>query len=588
VRENVSVIETTLVLAVVAPVLAALAIILAVIDHLRAPEPGDWWFVACVAAFVIAAIPFSPFGFDYDSADLPYVWRLVTCVIVVLPPLLVRMVALLTGRVESRLVPATFGLSGTVVAALLLMPTFPGPTHQPAPLYYSISFGAFSVLFIAAIATCITWLAQAVRGAVGPARVRGILLLATFVPLGVLTGAWLAVPTESTEFAWSAVAFVGSLPFWLAIRAPRGMFQLLARESADPADGVARLVRSTDVRTDLRAALEPTRRAWGLHGIDVINADGGLVERVGAARTPQRAASRVVDVDGLAGGMRLVLHADTLSPTIRPGDRAVLELLASSIQLAFDRQDAAARTVAAVNVSAAAAEAIELANRRVEHADEATQRVLATVADELHEPAGALLGLTRTSESRWSELPPEQLLPLQALVARRVERIAATVEQLLLASAIQNGTLLGGREQCDVVELLRGAARTADIEDVVVDCPPDEANSCIVETDPLALRHVVAALVDNAARHGAGPIQLTVQRRADCVRVEVADHGDGVRNEFEGRLYDRFSRDSAPGQAGIGLGLAIARELVDSLGATLRYRRDGVRTVFEVLLPVTP
>ena len=64
-------IETTLALAIVAPVLAALAITLAVIDHVRAPAEGDWWFVATIAAFVIAAIPFSPFGFHYHSPDLP-------------------------------------------------------------------------------------------------------------------------------------------------------------------------------------------------------------------------------------------------------------------------------------------------------------------------------------------------------------------------------------------------------------------------------------------------------------------------------------------------------------------------------------
>jgi signal transduction histidine kinase len=580
------VIETTVTLAIIAPVLAALAIVVAIVDHLRAPDEGDWWFVGSLAAFVIAAIPFSPFGFHYDSPDLPYFWRLATGAIVLLPTLLLRVVVTLTGR-GRRIVLGTHALTGFLLVWLLTIPTFPGPAYEHAPWYYSVAFAVFALLYLVAIGTAIVLLARAVRQASGPARVRGNLLLATFVPLGVLTFAWLVSPTESTEFIWSTACFLVSMPFWLAVRAPRGVFQMLAREPADPTDGIARLVRSQHVRADLPAVLESTLRAWGLLGVLVIDEDERIVEAIGI---PPRATSSVhglkrLEFRGLSGGVRVVLLADALSPTLRPQDRATLELLATSIQLGLERQAAAEREHAVELESAAAAETLELANERLEQATELRDRFVNAVAQELRNPVARLLGLSRTTGKGWHELPQDQLEPLQHLVARQGERIATVVERLLLVSSIESGTLRATPERLDLRELVQSSARDTDVDHVLeFETPGDEAN--LVHAESLAVRAIVASLLENARQYGEPPIIARAQRIGDEVLLEIVDHGSGVRAEFEPQLFERFTRDVPASEPGTGLGLALVRELAHAQSGSVGYHRDtDGRSVFWVRLP---
>jgi two-component system, OmpR family, sensor histidine kinase KdpD len=118
------------------------------------------------------------------------------------------------------------------------------------------------------------------------------------------------------------------------------------------------------------------------------------------------------------------------------------------------------------------------------------------------------------------------------------------------------------------------------LEGVELDVPADLA--AIV--DPLVLERVVTNLVTNASRYGAPPIRIGAQQRDRHLRVAVEDAGPGVPRELEDRLFDRFSRGSG-GEAGHGLGLAIARAYAQAHGGDLFYdpRERGAR--FELVIP---
>jgi signal transduction histidine kinase len=196
-----------------------------------------------------------------------------------------------------------------------------------------------------------------------------------------------------------------------------------------------------------------------------------------------------------------------------------------------------------------------------------------------------MLGLTRRSETQWSQLPPDQLAPLQGLLGRQSERLASVVEQLLLVSSIEDGTLRSARTSTDAGALLRTVARESGLDEDTSTPAADDESSCTVELEPVGVRRILSILVDNARRHGAEPIQLRSRREADHVALDVVDHGPGIDPSFLSTMFERFTRNSTAGKPGVGLGLAIAHELATSLDAHIGYRRDGGQTVFTLRLP---
>ena len=99
------------------------------------------------------------------------------------------------------------------------------------------------------------------------------------------------------------------------------------------------------------------------------------------------------------------------------------------------------------------------------------------------------------------------------------------------------------------------------------------------------LRRVLQNLLDNAIKFcpPTQAVQVRLQRQHSIVRLEVRDPGPGVTHELEARLFTRFSTARAGG--GSGLGLYLARRIVEAHGGRIGYARDGTQTVFWVELP---
>ena len=90
-----------------------------------------------------------------------------------------------------------------------------------------------------------------------------------------------------------------------------------------------------------------------------------------------------------------------------------------------------------------------------------------------------------------------------------------------------------------------------------------------VVADPRRLRQVVANLVDNSLRHGAGDLEMRARRHQDGVEFEVADDGPGFSLSFADHAFERFARDDPARRGeGVGLGLAIVHAIVTAHGGT--------------------
>ncbi|MCW2921884.1 MAG: multi-sensor hybrid histidine kinase [Thermoleophilia bacterium] len=574
------------VLPVAALVGGLVAFVLAILDLRRDPQPGYAWFAATIPAFVAAAVPFEPFGFRYDTPDHAWAWRLPVALVVILPALLLHLVEALSGHGGSRLVRGCDALTAGIVAWLLLMPTLPGPSVSSPPWWYQVGFGVFLLQFLATIIVSVWMLVAAARGATGAARMRGRLLAATLACFGAAYLVWFARPNPTIELFMSWTALGAGLLLWLAIRAPRRTYDALARGHIDPWLAIEGLVASSNVRAELPKVLAATAHDWGLVALAALDADDVPIDVVGSCSLAPSAAraSRPVRVRATNAAVGMEAWASPLTPPLRRGDRQRLTMLAHLIELALAREDTARRRREVDAASQDVEQRVLHVQEQLERAEAIRDRAARIVASDMRSPITALLGLTDALETRWHELPSDQLQPLQQLVARQVARLASVVDKLLVLSAIEEGSLRSVPEPVDVRRLVASVLETGIDADVTYRCD-DPAARCIVQCEPVALREILTQLLDNAASHGSPSIEIHLASDADRVLIEVLDHGQGVRDSFVPHLFDRFTRDSPKVERGLGLGLAIVHELAGSLDGRVGYRRDDERTVFWLRLP---
>ncbi len=174
---------------------------------------------------------------------------------------------------------------------------------------------------------------------------------------------------------------------------------------------------------------------------------------------------------------------------------------------------------------------------------------------------------------------------------RQADRLTDLVEELLDVSRINAGRLelvTGG--QCDLAELVQAVAGGL--------AEPAKRAGCELELqvpgpvlgawDRGRIEQVLAKLLGNAVKYGAGrPIQLSVQGAKDRARLIVRDHGPGIRIEDQARIFNRFERAaSSRNYGGLGLGLWIARQVVEAHGGVIRLDSEpGQGATFTVELP---
>lgn len=174
---------------------------------------------------------------------------------------------------------------------------------------------------------------------------------------------------------------------------------------------------------------------------------------------------------------------------------------------------------------------------------------------------------------------------------RQVRRIAGLVEALLDLSRIRLGRMELRREPVDLAALAREVAAPyqADLDlargsSVRVVAPaPVEAS-----IDRVRIEQVIGNLLANAVKFGEGkPVEVRVEAAGGAARIVVADSGVGIEAAEAERIFGRFER-AAPAQhyPGLGLGLYVAREIVEAHGGSIHARGEpGKGAVFTVELP---
>jgi PAS domain S-box-containing protein len=209
---------------------------------------------------------------------------------------------------------------------------------------------------------------------------------------------------------------------------------------------------------------------------------------------------------------------------------------------------------------------------------------LSIAAHELRTPLTALLlqlqALEKSGANRAASAP----------ALRSARRLAGLVEMLLDVSRIATGRLELSKQSVDLVQLAREAIdRYADEAKRVGSEMVLEGDASMQGSwDALRLEQVFANLLGNALKYAAGSsVTIRVSGRDGEARFEVADRGPGIGAEDVARIFGRFER-AAPSRhyGGLGLGLYIARQVVEAHGGTIGvHETPGGGATFSVVLP---
>ncbi|HEX3695158.1 MAG TPA: hybrid sensor histidine kinase/response regulator [Polyangia bacterium] len=233
------------------------------------------------------------------------------------------------------------------------------------------------------------------------------------------------------------------------------------------------------------------------------------------------------------------------------------------------------------------------ARTKAEKASKLKDEFLATVSHELRTPLGAILLWTRLLRARHLDAAATQRA-LESL-EHSAEAQSKLIEDLLDASRIVSGKL---RLKWTEVNLSTLAHAAVDVvwpgaEDKRVDIETDIEPDILVRADADRLKQVFWNLLSNAIKFtpGGGRVFVRVGRTTAHARIDVSDTGRGISPEFLPQVFERFRQaESMPDRThgGLGLGLAISRDLVVLHGGTIRADSpgQGLGAVFTVELPV--
>ena len=240
-------------------------------------------------------------------------------------------------------------------------------------------------------------------------------------------------------------------------------------------------------------------------------------------------------------------------------------------------------------------EAQKLARATAERALRDKDEFLSTLSHELRTPLNAVLGWSRILMTR-QDTEPAMLARALKVIERNAVAQAAMIDDILDVARVVSGKLRLEMTPVDLAPIVLAAvdviAPSAAAKHVTVRTALD-ADAPQVLGDAGRLQQIAGNLLSNAVKFtdAGGVIDVTLSTLDDAVQLVVSDSGRGIDPSFLPFVFERFRQgdvSSSRRHGGLGLGLALARDLVELHGGTIRAESGGERrgAVFTIRLPI--
>jgi signal transduction histidine kinase len=384
----------------------------------------------------------------------------------------------------------------------------------------------------------------------------------------------------------------------------------------DDDEGLLRLAARSLIRAGYRvstcASTAAARRAIEAQPPDVIVVDyalGGVESGLDFLRAlrSQGLALPAILCTGFADEARVIEALRSGVADVVPKSDGYLEYLPEAIErvlrerrierelaLAQRSQEREAHFRALAEEREALLAAERAARAEAERASRMKDEFVATLSHELRTPLNAIVGWTQFLLRDASA--SESLRKGLDVIDRNARAQARMVDDLLDFSRILAGKLRLETERVDLADVveyvIRSVGPAAQAKEIGFVTSLDVAG--VVLGDAARLQQIVWNLLSNAVKFTGrgGRVEVVLQRRDSEVELIVADNGQGIKPEFLPHVFERFCQEDAGiarQHGGLGLGLSIARQLVEMHGGRIVARSDGTGSgaTFIVTLPAT-
>jgi len=243
---------------------------------------------------------------------------------------------------------------------------------------------------------------------------------------------------------------------------------------------------------------------------------------------------------------------------------------------------------------AALLESERSARIEAERASRMKDEFLATLSHELRTPLNAILGWAHILQRGKSS--GEELAKALGVIERNARAQAQIIEDLLDMSRIISGKMRLDVQRIELPELLRAAIESvrysAEAKGIRLDVILDPI-ATTVRGDATRLQQCVWNLLSNAIKFTprGGQVQIALERVNSHIEIVVSDTGEGVAPDFLPHVFERFRQadaSTARTRGGLGLGLAITKQLVELHGGHIRVKSPGLGhgSTFAIALPL--
>lgn len=201
------------------------------------------------------------------------------------------------------------------------------------------------------------------------------------------------------------------------------------------------------------------------------------------------------------------------------------------------------------------------------------EQFISVAAHELRTPLTTLYARLQLVERRLGrqDLDPATVLRDVTHVHQAADRLKTLIDRLLDISRITSGQLRLEREATDVAAMVASVASVlAETSGRQITVRASDQNH-EATVDGVRLEEVVVNLIDNAVKYSPAGTAIDVELSSipDAIRIAVRDRGPGIQAAELERIFEPFHRSSSAGAPGVGLGLHIAKEIVELHGGTL-------------------
>lgn len=374
---------------------------------------------------------------------------------------------------------------------------------------------------------------------------------------------WFIPPVRTLQIGephniWTVVGFVAVGLLVSAVVHRAASTASTAARAAAEARTLSDVARATLRGEDaLPTLLEHMRHAFGMTSASLLRREGGEPTRWRVVDARGDAAPHdphMADVHVPAGDDLVI--ALTGRP-LGASDRAILGAYAAQAQALMERDELARSAALAA---------------RLEASERLRDALLAAVGHDLRTPlasATAAVSSLRSRDVTWSDEEREELL---ATADESLARLASLVSDLLDLSRLRAGVLTVLHQTLWLDELLPPVLDELgpDAAKVVIDLPDDLPP---ITGDAALVVRVLVNVVGNALRHvppDAAPPEVTARAQDGRVQLLIVDHGLGVPARDRARIFTPFQRlGDTDNTAGLGIGLALSRGLVEAMSGTL-------------------